>query len=141
MNARVFACGTSFTALSGREDISLRARRHTVRLRHEAEVFTANPEQPAAHGTEGSDIVAVQANNKVLSLHKLPDTPLCRLFRLVLHSLPPLRPLRLPQCRHNALSTLIVRPPLTPMHGQTKSILHFGSVSTATLAPRFVGQG
>ena len=64
MNARYFACGTSFTAHSGREDYSLRARRHTFRLRHEAEVFTANPEQPATHGTEGSDIVAVQAQQQ-----------------------------------------------------------------------------
>lgn len=31
MNARCFACGTSFTANSGREDNSLRARRHTFR--------------------------------------------------------------------------------------------------------------
>jgi len=50
-------CDALFNALSGREDYSLQARRHTVRLRHEAEVTTANPEQPSALGTEGTDIV------------------------------------------------------------------------------------
>lgn len=70
-------CDAIFNALSGREDCSLRARRHTVRLRHEAEVITAKPEQPAALGTEGSDIVLCKPYDKVLSLHKFHDTPLC----------------------------------------------------------------
>ena len=40
-------------------------------------------EQPTEHGTEGWTLSQCKPNNKVLSLHKLHDTPLCSLLRVL----------------------------------------------------------
>lgn len=132
MNARFFACGTSFTALSGREDYSLRAPRHTFRTPFRRSQLHCSPTHEATSG-------AVSLAGKGESV-KATSPPLCkRSFHWRLNALPhtpeqvrptsflfvdcpsiasPASPIRSEQCRHNALRTLIIRPPLTPMFGQ-----------------------
>lgn len=73
------------TPTRGRADYSRRARRHTVRLRHDAAVITSKPEQPTAQGERGSgDSLDKPAAN---SLSAAPTPPVRSLFRLGLHSL------------------------------------------------------
>ena len=155
MNARCFACGTSFTAHSGREDYSLRARRHTSSLHCTAAnsiAFQSTKPRVARSICRVKERVSRLRRHPFARgrftgdstpCHTLPKQvrPTSFLFVDCPSIASPASPIRSEQCRHNALRTFIKRPPQTPMHGQTKSILHCGSASTATLAPRFVGQG
>ncbi len=102
MNARTYACGTARLNAPGASAYSQAAPRcggHYVK---------SKPEQPPAQGERGSgDSLDKPAAN---SLSATPTPPVRSLFRLGLHSLLPPRQLHLPQCRHNALRTLIIRP-------------------------------
>lgn len=50
-------------------------------------------------------------------------------FRRFRSTASPVSPLRAEQCRHNALRTLIIRPPQAPKHGAPLHKLHFGDVA------------
>lgn len=50
-------------------------------------------------------------------------------FRRYRSTTSPVSPLRAEQCRHNALRTLIIRPPRAPKHGAPLHKLHFGDVA------------
>ena len=81
MNARFFACGTSFTAHSGREDCSLRARRHTFRTPFRRSQLHCSPTHEATSG-------AVSLAGKGESV-KATSPPLCKgSFHWRLNALP-----------------------------------------------------
>ena len=81
MNARYFACGSSFTALSGREDYSLRARRHTFRTPFRRSQLHCSPTHEATSG-------AVSLAGKGESV-KATSPPLCKgSFHWRLNALP-----------------------------------------------------
>lgn len=81
MNARYFACGTSFTAHSGREDISLRARRHTFRTPFRRSQLHCSPTHEATSGA-----VSLAGKGECV---KATSPPLCKgSFHWRLNALP-----------------------------------------------------
>lgn len=74
-------CSRLHSKPSAKPRPKLCARQSSPPVPAERDRFTYS-EQPAAHGTEGSDIVLCKPCDKVLSLHKFHDTPLCSLLRV-----------------------------------------------------------
>ena len=119
MNARFFACGTSFTALSGREDYSLRAPRHTFRTPFRRSQLHCSPTHEATSG-------AVSLAGKGESV-KATSPPLCkRSFHWRLNALPhtpeasspdkfPFRRLSF-HCVAGVSNTFRAMPPQRPTH-------------------------
>ena len=127
----------TFNALSGREDYSLRARRHTSSLHCTADnsiAFQSTKPRVARSICRVKERVSRLrrhpfARGRCAALHwrlnALPHTPeQVRPASLPFVDCPsiasPASPIRSEQCRHNALSTLIVRPPRAPIFGQPK---------------------
>ena len=129
----------------GREDNSLRARRLTLRLRHDARLQSQYPCSLRRRAREGRQIAANAhgfrlSTNCLSASLRYADTLIRSLHRYRLLNLSH-RQLRLRHSRHNALRTLIIRPrckqlPRPRCAELASHLLHSGSVSTASLTPR-----
>ena len=124
----------TFNALSGREDYSLRARRHTSSLHCTADnsiAFQSTKPRVARSICRVKERVSRLRRHPFARgrftgdstpCHTLPKQvrPTSFLFVDCPSIASPASPIRSEQCRHNALSTLIVRPPRAPIFGQPK---------------------
>lgn len=124
----------TFNALSGREDYSLRARRHTSSLHCTADnsiAFQSTKPRVARSICRVKERVSRLRRHPFARgrftgdstpCHTLPKQvrPTSFLFVDCPSIASPASPIRSEQCRHNALSTLIVHPPRAPIFGQPK---------------------
>lgn len=124
----------TLNALLGREDYSLRARRHTSSLHCTADnsiAFQSTKPRVARSICRVKERVSRLRRHPFARgrftgdstpCHTLPKQvrPTSFLFVDCPSIASPASPIRSEQCRHNALSTLIVRPPRAPIFGQPK---------------------
>ena len=99
----------SFTAHSGKADYSLRAHRHTLRLRHDVRLRSLYPNSLRRRASGGRE-TARQIFTDSLAAPLLSAPPRFALCSGTAFSTFSHRQLRLRQCRLNALRTLIIRP-------------------------------
>lgn len=129
----------------GREDNSLRARRLTLLLRHDARLRSPYPcslrRRARWVGRVCPMLTASACPHTACRLHCVMPTPSFALCTDTDFSTFPHRQLRLRHSRHNALRTFHYTPtlqaaPQAPLNGTSSHLLRFGSVSTVEVTPR-----